>query len=95
VQAPSGRFVFTGEDADHIVLIAGGVGITPMMSVARALTDMAWDGRVDFIVACTDPDHFIFEVELARLKEVHDNLHVFVAMTLLLLAERVLVLPCA
>lgn len=81
VQAPSGRFVFTGEDADHIVLIAGGVGITPMMSVARALTDMAWDGRVDFIVACTDPEHFIFEVELARLQEVHDNLHVFVAMS--------------
>lgn len=81
VQAPSGRFVFTGEDAEHIVLIAGGVGITPMMSVARALTDMEWDGRIDFVIACTDPEHFIFEADLARLQERHENLHVFVAMS--------------
>ena len=81
VQAPSGRFVFTGEDAEHIVLIAGGVGITPMMSVARALTDMEWDGRIDFVVACTDPEHFVFEADLARLQERHENLHVFVAMS--------------
>lgn len=81
VQAPSGRFVFTGKEAEHIVLIAGGVGITPMMSVSRALTDMAWDGRIDFVVACTDPEHFIFETDLARLQERHENLHVFVAMS--------------
>jgi ferredoxin-NADP reductase len=81
VQAPSGRLVFTGKEAEHIVLIAGGVGITPMMSVARALTDMEWDGRIDFIVACTDPEHFIFEADLARLQERHENLHVFVAMS--------------
>lgn len=81
VQAPSGRFVFTGEDSEHIVLIGGGVGITPMMSVARALTDMEWNGRIDFIVSCADPASFIFESELARLQERHDNLKVFVAMS--------------
>lgn len=81
VQAPSGRFCFTGEEADSIVLIAGGVGITPMMSVTRALTDMAWHGDIYFIVTCHDPVHFIFETELMRLEERHENLHVFAAMS--------------
>jgi ferredoxin-NADP reductase len=81
VQAPSGKFIFTGKEADSIVLIAGGVGITPMMSVTRALTDMVWNGDIYFIVACHDPEHFIFESELKRLQEQHENLHVFVAMS--------------
>lgn len=81
VVAPSGRFTFTGEEADDIVLIAGGVGITPMMSIARALTDMCWQGEIDFIVACRDPEHFIFETELQRLQECNENLRLHVAMS--------------
>lgn len=81
VQAPSGKFFFAGKEADSIVLIAGGVGITPMMSVTRALTDMAWEGEIFFIVACHDPEHFIFESELKRLQARHENLHVFAAMS--------------
>lgn len=81
VQAPSGKFFFTGKESDSIVLIAGGVGITPMMSVTRALTDMAWDGDIFFVVACHDPKHFIFESELKRLQERHENLHIFAAMS--------------
>lgn len=81
VQAPSGKFFFTGKEADSIVLIAGGVGITPMMSVTRALTDMVWNGEIYFIAACHDPEHFIFESELKRLQERHENLHVFAAMS--------------
>lgn len=81
VKAPSGRFTFTGEESDNVVLIAGGVGITPMMSVTRALTDMCWPGEIHFIAACRDPEHFIFESEIKRLEERYDNLHVHVAMS--------------
>ena len=81
VQAPSGKFFFTGKEADSIVLIAGGVGITPMMSVTRALTDMCWNGDIYLIVACHDPEHFIFQSELTRLAQRHSNLHLFVAMS--------------
>lgn len=81
VQAPSGRFIFTGKDADSVVLIAGGVGITPMMSITRALTDMCWQGEIYFIVACREPGNFIFESELRKLQERHANLHLFAAMS--------------
>ncbi len=81
VKAPSGKFVFTGEETDSVVLIAGGVGITPMMSITRALTDMEWAGEIHFIVACRTPDHFIFKEELKSLQQRYSNLHVHVAMS--------------
>ncbi len=81
VQAPSGKFVFTGKEADSVVLISGGVGITPMMSITRALTDMGWSGEIYFIVACRTPEHFIYREELKTLQQRHPNLHVHVAMS--------------
>ena len=38
VLAPNGTFTFTGEEAKSIVLIGGGVGWTPLMSIARSLS---------------------------------------------------------
>lgn len=81
VQAPSGKFVFTGKEGDSIVLISGGVGITPMVSITRALTDMGWNGDIYFIAACRDPEHLIFQSELKRLQARQPNLHIFVAMS--------------
>jgi len=80
-QAPSGKFIFTGEESESVVLIGGGVGITPMMSITRALTDMGWPGEIHLIAACRDPDHFIFEGELRQLQQRHSNLHVHGAMS--------------
>ncbi len=79
VQAPSGKFVFTGKQADNVVLIAGGVGITPMVSITRSLTDTGWHGEIYFVVSCRDPEHLIFASELKRLQERHQNLHLFIA----------------
>ncbi len=81
VRGPSGKLTFTGKEADSIVLIAGGVGITPLMSVTRALADMGWKGEIILIVCCSDPDHFIFGADLERLKERNSNLSVYVAMS--------------
>ncbi len=81
VQAPSGKFVFTGNEAESVVLIAGGVGITPMMSITRALTDMGWPGEIYFILACRTPQHFIYREELEALQHRYSNLHVHVAMS--------------
>ncbi len=80
-KAPSGRFTFAGEDSDSIVLISGGVGITPMMSITRALTDMCWPGEIYFVAACRDVEHFLFEAELKALQQQHENLQVFAAMS--------------
>ena len=77
---PFGKFTFNGSDADSIVLIAGGVGITPMMSVLRYLTDIAWPGDIFFVYGARSPDEFVFRDEIERLARLHDRVHVFATM---------------
>ncbi len=77
---PVGRSTFTGTEADSIVLIAGGVGITPMMSITRYLTERSWAGDIFFLYACRAPADFIFEKDIAELQRVNPNLHFTVVM---------------
>lgn len=80
VSGPFGAFTFTGTDADSIVLIAGGVGITPMMSILRYLTDTAWPGEIFFLYGARSTEEFAFREDIERLERRHQNLHVFAAM---------------
>ena len=80
MSGPFGTFTFTGSDAESIVLIAGGVGITPMMSVLRYLTDTAWPGEIFFVYGARSTDEFVFRWELEQLERRHERLHVFATM---------------
>src|SRR5262249_12381508 len=80
-EAPHGTFFFTGAEAESVVLIGGGVGITPMMSVARYLTETRWPGKVHLILGFRVPRDFIFREELAELEARNPNLSVTVAMS--------------
>ena len=81
VEAPSGTFHFTGKDAESILLIGGGVGLTPMMSVARYLTETGWPGLVHLILGFRTPGDFIFRDEIAMLEARNPNLRVTVTMS--------------
>lgn len=78
---PLGRFFFNGTQADSIVLIAGGVGITPMMSAIRFLTDRMWPGDIYLLYACKTPAQIIFHDELERLAARHPNLRVLISIS--------------
>ena len=81
IAAPNGKFTFTGEEAKSIVLVAGGVGITPMMGVIRYLTDIGWRGDISLLYCCRTTRDFIFRDELEQLQERYPNLNVFATMT--------------
>jgi ferredoxin-NADP reductase len=78
---PVGKFTFTGTEADSIVLIAAGVGITPMMSVTRYLTERSWAGDIFFIYTCRTPADFIFADEVAALQRLNPKLRVAVTIS--------------
>ena len=78
---PVGKFTFTGTEADSIVLISGGVGITPMMSITRYLTERSWAGDIFFIYTCRAPADFIFANEVAALQRINNRLHVAVTIS--------------
>jgi len=81
VEAPNGTFVFTGKEADSVMLIGGGVGITPMMSTVRHLTATCWPGKIYLILGFSAPHDFIFREEIAALTSSNPNLHVTVTMS--------------
>ncbi len=68
IEAPSGTFFFTGKEAESVVLIGGGVGITPMMSAVRYLTETKWPGKVYLILGFRAPHDLIFRKEIAELE---------------------------
>ena len=78
---PVGKFTFDGTEAESIVLIAAGVGITPMVSITRYLTERSWPGDIFFIYTCRSPADFIFADEVAALQQRNPKLHVAVTST--------------
>jgi ferredoxin-NADP reductase len=78
---PSGSFIFTGRECKCILLIGGGVGITPLMSVLRYLTDRSWTGDIFLVYSCHSPREIIFHEELDYLQRRHPNLRVIVTVS--------------
>jgi ferredoxin-NADP reductase/DMSO/TMAO reductase YedYZ heme-binding membrane subunit len=76
VSAPAGKFIFAGHESDRVVLIAGGIGITPMMSVVRSLTDRGWRGDIYLLFSVRRVRDVVFHEELAYLQARFPNLHV-------------------
>ena len=81
IAAPAGKFVFTGAESDRIVLIGGGVGITPLMSITRYLTDHAWTGQIFLLLTARTESDIIFKDELDRLQKQFPNLSVRISLT--------------
>ena len=67
LDGPYGAFTI-GNPADMHVLIAGGVGITPMMSMIRTLADVGDRRPVMLLYGSKDWDSITFREELEKLK---------------------------
>jgi predicted ferric reductase len=67
VDGPYGAFTI-GNPADMHVLIAGGVGITPMMSIIRTLADQGDKRPVILLYGSKDWDSITFREELEALR---------------------------
>jgi glycine betaine catabolism B len=74
VIAPAGKFWFDGNNCDSVCLIAGGVGITPPMSMLRYLTDTKWNGTIYFLNAIRTSQDIIYKEELGSLAGEYANL---------------------
>lgn len=65
---PDGRFTFSGDEADSIVMIAGGIGVTPLLSVLKDLAARNWHGDVFLLFAVRTPADIVFEDELRSIR---------------------------
>jgi ferredoxin-NADP reductase/DMSO/TMAO reductase YedYZ heme-binding membrane subunit len=81
ISAPAGRFTFTGVESDQIVMLAGGVGITPLMAKIRYLTDLGWPGSIHLIFSVKSERDIIFRNELEELQKRFTNFKLTVTLT--------------
>ena len=63
-----GGFVLPDRVPEHILLISGGSGITPVMSMLRSLQRRTHRGRVTFLHYSPGPDRQIFASELDEIR---------------------------
>jgi stearoyl-CoA 9-desaturase NADPH oxidoreductase len=73
ISEPRGEFVLPSPLPDHLVLVAGGSGITPLMAMLRTLTSDGYAGRVTFLEYVRTPADRIFAAELDRIDREHDG----------------------
>lgn len=76
-----GEFTLPVERPRRLMLISGGSGITPVMSMLRTLLDEGYDGQLTFLhYARTGADR-LYVPELAEIDAAHDNVKVVRALT--------------
>jgi stearoyl-CoA 9-desaturase NADPH oxidoreductase len=63
-----GGFALPDQVPEHVVLISGGSGITPVMSMLRSLQRRTHRGRITFLHYSQSPDHQIYADELDAIR---------------------------
>lgn len=81
VRAPAGHFTYPGGDDRPLVLLAGGIGITPLMSMVRHALLVEPTRPVTLLYSARDLGEFAFRDELLTLGRRHDQLQVCFAVT--------------
>jgi len=78
VKAPSGHFFLDMAKRNPIVLIAGGVGVTPMLCMANAIAASGSKREAWFFFGVRNAREHIHKAEIDKLAAENDNIHVHV-----------------
>lgn len=81
LSAPAGDFTLPATRPDRLVLISGGSGVTPVMSLLRTLVDEGHERPVTFLHYARTEADVIFAAELEGLDRDHDWLDLHVVLT--------------
>ena len=81
VSQAQGPFVYLPEMSDNVVLIGGGVGITPLLSIFRHVRDARLSTRAHLVYSVSDSREILFRDELEQATHTHDNLHLSITVT--------------
>lgn len=78
VKAPSGRFFLDVEVDRPVVLISGGIGITPMLAIARLLTHIKDNREIYFFFGCRNSVDHMFRDEVIELQKTNPNMRLHI-----------------
>lgn len=78
VKAPSGRFFLDVEVDRPVVLISGGIGITPMLAIARYLTHLKDTREIYFFFGCRNSVDHMFRDEVIEVQKANPNMRLHI-----------------
>src|SRR3989344_4312135 len=76
-----GKFYFSEEMKDDIVLIAGGTGITPLIGIMRYCADRKLGNKLKLIYSVKHPESIVYRREFENLKNKNRNFEHVVTIT--------------
>ena len=81
VRAPSGNFFLEPTDPEPVVLIAGGIGVTPLLSMLHTLVHQKSRRAIWFFYSVRDGAHHLFKAEFATLRRDNPDIQLRVCYT--------------
>lgn len=78
VKAPSGKFFLDVEVERPVVLISGGIGITPMLAMARVLTHIGDKREIYFFFGCRNSVDHMFRDDVIELQKKNPNMRLHI-----------------
>jgi ferredoxin-NADP reductase len=75
IDAPYGQFTFEGE-YPKTALLAGGIGITPFISICKNATDKRLNSKITLFYGCQTENDIAFKQELEKMQEQNKNLKI-------------------
>ncbi len=80
-KGPYGKFYFSEEMKNNLVLIGGGLGITPLMSILRTCTDKKIKNKINLIYSVRSPADIIYYETIQEQKKTNPNLDYIITIT--------------
>jgi len=75
IEAPFGEFTFEGEHP-KIAMLAGGIGITPLVSICKYCIDKQLATKITLLYGCRTEGDIAFRKELEEMQKQNSNLKI-------------------
>ena len=80
-KGPYGKFYFDEAKKNDLILIGGGLGITPLMSIIRYCNDKSLKNKIKLIYSVRTPRDIIYTEEIKKIKGQNNNFNYTVTIT--------------
>ena len=79
--AVGGDFLYTADMGGPLALVAGGIGITPLMSIVRYVDECVSGVRLTLLYSASTPDELLFRDELEAIARRNPNVSCHFSVT--------------
>lgn len=80
-KGPFGKFYFNKDMKNDLILIGGGLGISPLMGITRYCNDNSLKNKINLIYSVRTPSDIVYDEEIKKIKEQNPNFNYTITIT--------------